>query len=222
VRVRDAAGAWGNASLVPFLVTPADTVFADGFEAGSTAGWASTTGASRLTVDGVNAAAGRYALSAALAGKSASYVVDDSPNRERALRARFAFDPSTADTAGRVIDILIGRTGGTDVLTVQFRRLGTSREIRAGARRAGGWTYTPWTTIGPGWYSLEIAWSSSTSAGLAFLLDGAIIGQATSLDTSRYVVDSVRLGPSGGLGTGVAGRLRFDRFVSTRTTPIGP
>ena len=222
VRVRDAAGTWGAASMVPLLVTPADTVFADGFESGSTAAWSSVTGASRLSVGALGPAAGRYALTATLAGKSASYVVDDSPSRERAFRARFALDPSSADTAGRVIGILTARTGGTDVLTVQFRRLVTGPEVRAGARRSGGWTYTPWTATGPGWHPVEVGWSSSTTASLTLLLDGASVGQANGLDTSRYAVDSVRLGPSGGLGTGVTGTLRFDHFVSTRSTQIGP
>jgi hypothetical protein len=45
----------------------------------------------------------------------------------------------------------------------------------------------------------------------------------TGLDTAVYTLDEVRLGPSAGLATGMAGVMGFDRFTSDRSTVLtGP
>ena len=53
-------------------------------------------------------------------------------------------------------------------------------------------------------------------------LDGTPIGSLTGLDTRAYKLEAVRLGASAGVASSMTGEIRFDRFVSTNGSTIGP
>ncbi|MDP9483826.1 MAG: S8 family serine peptidase, partial [Chloroflexota bacterium] len=109
VRAQDAAGNWGPASLVSYLITPADGIFADGFESGTLTRWRSVTGSSRLKVKTSAAAGGRLGLSASLRGSLPAFVTDASPVAETAYHARFTVDANRTSTRGRAIRLFAGR-----------------------------------------------------------------------------------------------------------------
>ena len=92
VRARDAAGTWGSAAVATGLVTPADGLFADGFEAGSSARWSGQSGSTRLAVNTAAAMTGRYGLSVTVASGSGGYLSDTTPTAATAYHARFGFD----------------------------------------------------------------------------------------------------------------------------------
>jgi hypothetical protein len=66
--------------------------------------------------------------------------------------------------------------------------------------------------------AVEIAWQSATSASFGLYLDGVLKQMLGGLNTSARTLDSVRLGPSGGLTRNVSGTEYFDSFVSSRSS----
>jgi hypothetical protein len=225
VRARDAAGNWGATTPFVLSVTPADGVFADGFESGTTARWTAVSGASRLAVGSAAAAAGRFGLAVTVAGKNAGYLVDASPTAEVAYRSRFSYAANGTTTPGSgMIDILVGRNaGGTNVFRIQYRRTSVGvPQLRAVVARRGGTTTSAWVATSNGFTAVETAWSSGRSTSFTMLVGGVAVATLAGLDTSSYRLDEIRLGPSAGLATGMSGTPCFDRFVSDRTTPLGP
>ncbi len=224
IRARDGAGNWGAAVPLVVSVTPSDGIFADGFESGSTAAWTSVSGGSRVAVTPAAAAAGRLGLAITVAGTSGGYVVDGTPAAETAYRARFSFAPTGTTTPNSgIIDVFVGRNAaGTTVFRLQYRRTSANvPQVRASVARRGGTSTTAWIPVSDGPTTVELAWASGTKATLSLLVAGALAASLTSLDTSSYRVDEVRLGPSGGLAAKMSGTMSFDRFVSDRTTPLG-
>jgi hypothetical protein len=127
-------------------------------------------------------------------------------------------------TGGAAIDVFTGldRTGAT-VLRVQYRRTATGPgQVRAGAKRAGGVTFTPWVILPDGRQAIEVGWQSASVSALRLWLGGSLVSEATKLDTRGLTIESVRLGPSAGVTSSMSGELRFDRFVSSRGSTIGP
>ena len=221
VRARDAAGNWGSPRSAAVEVTPADGLFADGFETADLSAWSSATGTARLRVLPTAATAGQFGLTATLLGSSPAYVTDTSPQAERVYHARFTLDPRKTSTAGRAIRLLAGRDGrGTTVLSLEYRRTASGCWIRAGARRSGGTSFTRWVRIASGAHAIEIGWSAARSSRLRLWIDGLAATSRGGLDTHAYRIESVRLGPSAGLASGMRGAIRVDRFVSSRGSRI--
>lgn len=153
-----------------------------------------------------------------------AYVTDNSPLAAMAYRARFTFDGRGLTTSGKIVDIFTGLDRkGAVILQVQYQRASTgSAQLRVGARRTNGTTYSAWTTIPDGRHVIEVGWRASRSATVGLWIDGSA-GPATSIiDTSAVTVDSVRLGPSFGLTKTMSGSMSFDRFVSSAGSTIGP
>ncbi len=223
VRAQDAAGNWGPASLVSFLITPADGIFADGFETGSLARWSSATGSSRLRVTSSAATGGRLGLSASLSGSQTAFLSDASPASETGYHARFTVDAHRTSTRARAIGLFAGRDRhGSTIFTLEYKRGSTgSAWVRAGARRAGGTSYTAWARLPSGIHTIELAWTSARAGRIAIWIDGAAGPSRSRLDTHAYRLESVRLGPSAGLAPGLHGSFSFDRFVSDRSSWIG-
>jgi hypothetical protein len=223
VRARDLAGTWGPVADFAVSVTAADGIFAEGFETGVLSAWSSSSGGSRLKVLTSAALVGRYGLSVQISGSSTSYVTDSRPAAETSYHARFWFNPRGMLTAGKSVDVLTGRSsGGSTLFRVQYRlSSGGQPQVRTGVARSGGTTYTSWFTIANASHSIEIGWQAATSAKFTFAIDGATVQTLTGLATSADRLETVRLGPSGGLASGMTGTLYFDGFVSTRTSPIG-
>jgi hypothetical protein len=223
-RGRDAAGTWGSVATVPFLVTPADGVFADGFETGAADRWTSRTGGTRLAVTSGAAMAGRWGLSVAVSGGTAAYVTDTTPAALISYHARFGFDGRGLVTSGKVIDLLAGlnaRSGS--VLGLEYRRdAGGSAQLRVGALRGNSMAWSAWTAVADGRHSLEIAWLAAAAGSVGLTIDGQASVGLSAIDTRAGILETIRLGPSAGLVKTMSGELQFDRFVSTRGSSIGP
>jgi len=155
-------------------------------------------------------------------------VQDNTPANEASYHARFYFNPNSTSTGNGGHDVFVGRnTGGTNIFRLQYRRTGNgpyTYQVRAVVRRSNGSAEaaTTWYTITNAAHAIEIAWQSSLSASFRLYIDGALKQTLINLNTNAFRLDSVRLGPSGGLTGGTAGTEYYDAFFSTRTTYIGP
>jgi hypothetical protein len=76
-------------------------------------------------------------------------------------------------------------------------------------------------TLAAGRHAIEVGWRAATSATVRLWIDGVARASKTGLDTHRYRLDAVRLGPSAGLTSSMTGKIQFDRFVSSRGSTIG-
>lgn len=223
VRARDAAGNWGAPVAVTLMVTSSTDVFADGFESGGFGAWSLTSGAvpARLAVTAAARRDGAYGMQSVISGNTPSYAQDASPSNESAYSASFAFNPNGTDTRGATTDVFTALSGGTSpatVLSLQYRRVtGPVRlQLRLSAARSGGTRSTAWYTVTSAFHTVAVTWSSARSATVSLAIDGATRESLTRLDTSARRIETVRLGPSGGLGSRMSGTELFDSFRSTR------
>jgi len=163
-------------------------------------------------------------MQAALSGNTPAYVEDRTPANETAYHARFFFHPNGTTTAGAATSILTGlNASGKVIFRVQYRTSGANLQLRAGVLQSGGsQALTGWVTVTNAPHAIEIAWQSGAAASYSLYIDGAVIQTLGGLDTSAYLLDKVRLGPSVGLTASVAGTEYFDEFASTRGSYIGP
>jgi serine protease AprX len=227
VRAKDSAGNWSAAVSAILTIAASNDIFTDSFESGGFTAWNGGATGSRISV---NTAAkmtsgGVYGMQATLGGgTSPGYVADGTPTLEKSYHARFYFNPHSANPGIGQVTIFSGlNAAGTTVFQVQFRRSGSSYQVRGAVLRSGGTTYTNWFTVADNAaHPIEIAWQSGTSASFQLYIDGALKQTLSALNTSAYVVDTVRLGPSAGLVNATSGNLYFDAFASTRATIIGP
>ena len=224
IRARDASGSWGPPVSTIFTITPADGIFADGFESGTTDRWTVRPRATRLAVTSTAAMAGRFGLTTTVKTNITVYVSDPSPSAAAAYHARFGFDAQAFKTGGQAVDIFTGLDArSTTVLHLQYRRASTGPgQVRLGADRVGGTTYGSWVTLPDGRHALELGWQSASAAIVRLWIDGSQASATGALDTHGIVIETVRLGPSAGVTSTMAGELRFDRFVSSRGSTIGP
>ncbi|MHB8891134.1 MAG: S8 family serine peptidase [Candidatus Limnocylindrales bacterium] len=225
LRARDAAGNWGQTTPLVVSVTPADGLFADGFESGSVASWSSASGGSRLAVTSAAAVGGDFGLTVVVSGTGGGYVADATPSSGTAYRARFSFAANgMATPKGAVVTVFAGRDGaGATVFSLQYRRTTSGvPQVRVRVKRRGGTSTGAWVSITDTPTSLELAWAAAKGASASLLVGGSTAATLTGLDTAASRLEEVRLGPSAGLTAKLSGRLSFDRFVSDRTTPLGP
>ncbi len=222
-----------STSLPPTLAaspTPTSTggqagsLFMDGFESGSIAAWTSNNGFGGMSASPAAAILGAQGLQVVLAGNTPGYVEDGSPNGETLYHARFYFNPNSTETGGAATSILTGLTSsGKTIFRVQYRKNGTSYQLRAGAMLlSGSQAFTTWYTVTNAAHAVEIAWQADTAASFGLYIDGVLRQTLTGIDTSTYLLDKVRMGPSVGLTTSVIGTEFFDAFASTRLGYIGP
>jgi hypothetical protein len=170
-------------------------------------------------------ASGIYGMQAALGGGTApGYVADGTPALEKSYHARFYFNPHSANPGAGQVTIFSGlNAAGTTIFQVQFKRNGSNYQVRGAVLGSGGTTYTNWFAVANNAaHPIEVAWQSGTSASFQFYTDGTLKQTLSALNTSAYVLDTVRLGASAGLVNAASGALYFDAFASTRTTVIGP
>ena len=59
-----------------------------------------------------------------------------------------------------------------------------------------------------------MSWSSAKSASASLRIDGSTVQNLTRLDTRADLVETVRLGPSGGLTSKASGTEYFDSYTS--------
>jgi hypothetical protein len=235
VRAKDAAGNWGPVVTTPLNVLPSDALFADSFESGNFNAWTAQTGAgiTVTTAAALGKDGGKLGMQAVISGTATSYVTDGTPNNVTSYHARFYFNPNGTSTNTTSHEIFVGRNKpGTMIFRIQYRRNGTGTftyQVRAGALQQNGTgtatTFTPWVTITNAAHAIELAWQAGASGSLSLYVDGGPAKQTlTGLATgdATYQLKTVRLGPSNGLATGMAGTEYYDAFVSTTSTQIGP
>jgi hypothetical protein len=223
VRAKDAVGNWGAVSTTVLNVESLGAIFSDGFESGNFSAWSATFGApARISVTGAAALQGSFGMRALITGNTPGYVTDNTPANETGYHARFYFHPNATVENGH--QIFVGRnTAGTIIFRVEYRRTNAGvLQIRARVLRSGGQTSTSWYSITNAAHAIEIDWQSSAIASFRLYIDGALKQTLSGMNTSAYLLDSVRLGPSAGLGGGSSGTEYFDSFVSNRNSYIGP
>jgi subtilisin family serine protease len=204
--------------------TASDFIFSDGFESSDFSNWSSVTGGSRISVTAGAALIGQKGMGVVLNGNTPAYVTDDTPLGETTYHARFYFHPNGTATGGATTNIFVGLNSvGQSVLTVQYRTNNSTYQIRAGILlNDGSRVFTNWYTITNAAHALEIAWEANTSASFKLYMDGNLMQTLSGKNTSKYLVERVWLGPSGGLKSSTLGTEYFDAFVSTRGSYIGP
>ena len=250
VRALDGAGTWSAARSVTINVVYPNALFSNSFEPATGSiqpfGWSSASGTSRLSL--VNAAAMPLVAgntrglqtqlacnNAACATALTSYVTDNTPSLDAEYHARFYFNPNGAVLANRVATIFAGYSGnnggGTQVFRIEARLNAGQYQVRIGIARSNGSSpvFSGWTNVNNAANSIEMSWRSATggTAKVTFTVNGTAVTLTPAIpnnaNTSANTLGSVRLGPSAFTGTGtVSGSLRFDSFVSTRRTVIGP
>lgn len=207
---------------------PVDLVFADGFESASLGQWsASATNGGRLSVSDAAARGGTYGMQAVLANTTAMYVRDTTPAALSTYHARFAFAPNGVTIpSSRTEDLLQVLDGSNNVVAVvQLRTSGGSYQLRVGARSGTSTRASSWVTVTNTTHSLEIGWTSASTArgangSLAFWIDGSARAPVTSLSNGGSRVEEARMGPQA-IGSGIVGTEYFDGFSSSRGSYIG-
>jgi hypothetical protein len=214
-------------------VQPANRIFADSFESGTTAAWSGSNGS--VSVTPVAAMAGARGLAVTLPGgrnNRVSYLTDTSPAGETGYHARFSFNRNTLTSgaaAANVLTLFDGQSAANaQVFALQYRLTGGTAQIRAVLNRSGAAALTgPWVTLPAGPHSLQLDWTSGPATGAAagqlrLSVDGVSVSLQTG-NTSALRVDTVRLGITAGVTTtntgSTAGTAFFDAFTSGRTTP---
>jgi hypothetical protein len=244
IRALDVAGNWGPTRVVLLNVTPADLIFADGFETGNLSAWNGGVTGSGVTVTTVGAMVGAKGMQVAISGGTSRYVQDNTPSTsDPNYQARFYFNPNAATTGtGQQHDIFVALNGSNrTVFRVQYRRNSSSgnvAQVRAVVSRLGGVTTGAWFAIDPSSANvIEVSFQGGSTSATFTLYVNDTAHPITGLNTSSssYRVGTVRMGPQVGpapvtgsnpTGTtlsGVSRTVYFDAFVSRRNlTLIGP
>jgi FtsP/CotA-like multicopper oxidase with cupredoxin domain len=199
VRAKDSNGMWGKTTLVQITVTG---LFSNGFEAGNTTGWTSSTLAAN-SVTKLAAIDGSYGLQVAA---TARYVQRNLT--ATSLHAAFKLQTSTLITPTGGVTVFQARTsGGVQVLAVQFRNTSAAgpRQVRL---VTGSSPASTWVTIPAGVTDLRIDRSATGSVTLS--ANGVQIQTPLA---STGTVANVRLGIIS--GTVSAGSIQLDSFGAT-------
>ncbi|OLB80435.1 MAG: hypothetical protein AUI14_06770 [Actinobacteria bacterium 13_2_20CM_2_71_6] len=199
VRAKDAFGAWGSPVSVTVNVQPPNAIFADAFS-GNTNAWSARVGTQSAT-------------SGALVASGTGYVVDNTPAGERTFHAKFDFTVGGYNARTAIVDLFQGRgASGGAVVTVQYRRNGTTSQFRLGLLRAGVWAYTGWVNASGG--TVRLDWSSAVGGSATLKVGAVTIGTLTG-NTSAYTVESAALGLVAST-VATTGSASFDNYASTR------
>jgi hypothetical protein len=164
---------------------------------------------------------GIWGMAVAVAAGSPGYVTDATPNALTSYNARFYFHPNGSRAPNSGVTILAGvNAANNSVFTVQYRRPNptSAPQIRAQVMRAGGTTNTNWVTLTNEPHAVEIVWRSGVGVSFSLYVDGVQRQVRNNLNTSAFVLESVRMGPSAGLAGTLNGTQYFDAFLSKRST----
>jgi hypothetical protein len=220
----------GGTLVFHLNLIPPDFIFEDDFESCNLRLW------KQRQLDGGDLSAGHAPMSgdcaviAVIDDNNPLFVGDLTPVAEPRYRVRFYFHPNSISmVSGDSHTIFQGYRQSADlVLTVEFRRYLGKYQLRAGLKRDDGtWRRTSWYAISNSIHFIELNWWASTSksasnGGLTVWIDEIQKFTATAVDNDTKRIDKVRMGPSASIDPGTRGTYYFDRFKSTRGTPIGP
>jgi FtsP/CotA-like multicopper oxidase with cupredoxin domain len=230
VRAKDAAGNWSPTVSVTVNVVYPNNIFSNGFETGNFSAWSTTGGnTARISVTSGSAQSGTYKMQAQILSGTSGYVQDNSPFTDTTYHARFYFNPNNYNTGngGNPAGIVVFRgldAANATAFQVEYRGSASVRQVRLVVSRSGGTTATNWFAINNNaWNAIEISWASGNSASAALYTGGTLRQSLTGLNTSAFILDTVRLGPQPtGATLPNSGTVYFDNFASTRNTLIGP
>lgn len=220
VRSKDAAGNWGPVVSGTYNVTAAtaDHILLDSFEEGdlySAWNYATPNTYASFTANMV----GEFGMRAIIRDGKPAYIVDRTPTSEATYRAAFLFNPSDMKDATDPVDFFVGESDdGAQVFGMQYERSASGSEVRAWMMADGDRVYTEWVSVADAAQRLELMWKSDASGSLRLFVDGGLKDMVDG-DTSAHMLDTVKLGPSGGLADGVNGSMAFDEFESYRPIP---
>lgn len=217
-----------NGSGTPFL-------FASNFESGLN-NWSGVVGQVSLNPQAAMGSVGGAQGMAAVLGAGgavmqaasatiaqAAYVFDTSPENEVTYNAGFYFNPNSTRTGDGPVDIFVALAPNHQpIFGIQYEQddpSADSGEIRAWVLQAGQQFFTEWFPATNASHSIQIAWHSADKAGFSLFVDGSLVDTLT-VQTSPYLVDAVRLGPSSGLSANSDGVMYFDEFVSSQTNGV--
>lgn len=203
----------------------ADPIFSDDFESGDLLAWTARKGDfGDLKVVATAALQGAWGMRARIDDNTPIYVTDDTPNGEVSYKAKFLFDPNSIGMKNRDFHtIFLGqdlRTGYVPTLRVEFRKVFSGYQLRAGTRSdSPTWINTAWFAITDQSHEVEVEWDASQSAGmnngqLMFFIDSIQKANITGIDNDTFQVDRVRLGAVNNIDTTTRGTTFFDLFES--------
>ena len=237
--VRVLAGANNAAQLYRMSLTigdaaaPGDGIFSDGFDGPSLDAWsAAATGGGDLSTSAAAAMGSARGLQAMINDSARIYVEDDTPDAETRYRARFWFDPNgfTPGDAAKKVQILQAFSRTPDrakLVLLMVRRVNAQYQLMVKVRTDDvGMVISNWIPFSDDAHAIEIDWqraSASLAADghLQLWLDGTSVANLTGLDNADHFLDFVRLGAVG-VRPSSGGTIYFDRFVSRRSSYIGP
>ena len=208
-----------------FISRPALTpIFADGVESGDTSVWTAALGSVNVT----SAAAIRGDQGISIPASFPSFLIDDSPDGETHLRARFNLGTGNLTlAAGGGLTLLTGNDaggGGIEPFAVEIRRAGGDLEVCAKAQTAPGqWQVTECPAPVGASSSIEVKWWAAAErqgrGGLTIRLDNPgqppVTASLDDLDNHGQSIDEIRFGAVESIGV-AAGELHLDDFESWR------
>ncbi len=223
-------GIAADAAEAAVSAAAADTIFADGFEAGNLSAWSTRNNAAAMSVTSGAALVGSRGMQVTISSTASAYVSDERPAAEPHYRARFYFDPNSITmAAGDSHYIFSGYAGSsTAVLRLLLQYSGGSYQLRASFVDNGStWTTSPAFTIADAPHYLELEWKAATAPGakngsLALWIDGVQQAAYSTGNNDTRRIDKVRLGAISGMDAGTRGAYFIDAFESRRDTYIGP
>jgi Tol biopolymer transport system component len=210
-----------------------DTIFADGFEAQDLSVWSSTGGGSDLAVAPGGLAGTAFALSGVVDDRASLFVEDRTPVDEDRYRARFYIDPSGYDPGESAhafrtrVFIVFEENPTRRLVALVLKRQSGQYGLMARVRTDDATQHdTGFFAITGAPHAVEIDWQrasgpSTADGRLRLWIDGVLRARVTGLSAYQSSVDFARLGALN-IKAGAQGTLRWDEFVSRRTTYIGP
>lgn len=224
LHAKDGAG-WGGCCTSRRLV-----ISANSFETASGTvapwGWSGGSSGSVSVVTG-GALGSAKKLQVNTAGSVTDILPTVSGVGQNAYGARFYFNPNGMTSSGDDIFDALTPAPASTVFQVQYRKTGTTYQVRLVATRASGTAGAPiaecttattcttaWFTItNNAWNAIEVVWNHATS-GYATLYTGGVLRKTLSginTGAAGFTVGSVQLGVLTG---GAIGTANFDSFIS--------
>jgi hypothetical protein len=197
-------------------------ILTEDFESGNLDAWSYTVGDVTVVPEaGLGAARAGLGMRAGIDGGSPAYVGHFLPLGEATYRARFLYDPNSANLGAEEHDILTGLYADKAIMGIQVEASASGGyEVRGWALSNGLPIYTAWHDISDEPHALGIQWQSASQARLSLMLDGQIVDSLDYLDTAAYTVHEIRLGPSGDIDPAASGAQYFDEYDARRAMAL--
>jgi hypothetical protein len=220
LRVQDLAGNWSKAVNTTVLVQRPNRIFSDDFESSTLGFWSATTGGALNAPEAAMPTSiepgSLHGLQ--VTGPGVGYLTDTTPAAETSYHARFVFNRNTlASGSTNALTLLQGRNATAQVFALQYRLTSGVPQVRIVQNRNTGSGTSGWVNLATGARTVQVDWTSATTATMRLLVDG--VSQTTLTgNTSNLRVETAWLGVSAGTSSASTGKAFFDTFASTRFT----